>query len=363
MTTGGAPTVRILGGRDERTAYAVVNREWQRGLEAAGITVVDSGDADVLVHHDYSDHFGEVPLPAAGARVAVRPWDFGPYPPRWVRVIEEQYDELWVFTEWARECAMRAGLAPERVRIVPHGVDTHRFSPDGPAHPLCERRRDTFLFVGAAIDRKGVDVALRAYLDAFSPADDVQLVVKDHTGDVFYDGLSRRDDLLATAARADAPSIVYLDDYVPADELAALYRGATCLVHPARAEGWALPVLEALASGTPVIVPRFGAFLDYCEPPSASLVDFRRIRAPVGRDFGINTLGHRELVDAIDFCEPVASSVAAAMRVVHEWSSADRDAARRHARTTAERWSWDAAIATMVRAIRELAASERRGGG
>jgi len=207
-------TLRILGGDDRPTAYAVVNAEWRKAFDAAGCLVVDDGDVDLLIHHDYSVRFGDTPLPAARRRVAVRPWDFGPYPPRWIDVIEQQYDELWVFTRWARDCAIRGGLAPDRIRIVPHGVDLQSFRPDGPTHPITSARQHTVLFVGAAIDRKGADIAVRAFEQAFTADDDVQLVVKDHTRDVFYEGLSRGDDVLAAAARAGAPLIRYVDEYL-----------------------------------------------------------------------------------------------------------------------------------------------------
>lgn len=350
--------IRILGDHDRRTAYAVVNAEWRKALVAAGCVVSDDADADVLIHHDYSVRFGDTPLPTAGRRVAVRPWDFGPYPPRWVDAIEQHYDELWVFTRWARDCAIRGGLAPDRIRIVPLGVDLQAFDPDGPTHPITNVRRHTVLFVGAAIDRKGADIAVRAFERAFTDHDDVQLVVKDHTGDVFYEGLSHRDDVLAAAAREGAPSIRYVDEYASRADLAALYRGASVLVHPARAEGWALPVLEALASGTPVIVPDFGPFLDYCRPPSAQLVEHHRIRAPVRRDFATNTLGFHEWVESVDFCEPDVAAVARALRASVDWSSPERTERRVHARAVAEDWSWESAAATMLDAIDDLLARD-----
>jgi glycosyltransferase involved in cell wall biosynthesis len=355
--TVGGPSVRIFGGHDHRTSFAVVNREWRAALERAGVRLVDDDTADVLIHHDYSVRFGEAALPAARKRVAVRPWDFGPYPRRWIDVVEQQYDELWVFTRWARECARRAGLAPERVRIVPHGVDPASFAPWGPPHPITTSHRCTFLFVGAAIDRKGIDVVLRAYSETFDANDDVQLVVKDHTSDVFYDGLTRRAEILALADRDDVATVRYLDEYLPRAELSALYRGATVLVHPARAEGWALPVLEAMACGTPVVVPRFGAFLDYCEEPAAVFTDGKRIRAPVGRNYAVNTLGFEERVDAIDFCEPVVASVAQALRTAAAWSDAELTARREAARAIAEQWSWDHAAQRMAEAVRDLIAA------
>jgi glycosyltransferase involved in cell wall biosynthesis len=348
-------TVRILGGTDERTAYAVINREWHRALAAAGCRLVDDGTADVLIHHDYSVRFGDAELPRARRRVAARPWDFGPYPRRWTEVVEQQYDELWVWTEWERDCARRGGLADDRIRVVPLGVDPDAFASRGPVHPLTDGAHCTFLFVGAAIERKGIDILLRAYLDAFDDGDDVQLVVKDHTGDVFYDGLTHRDAILDAARTPGSPTIHYLDAYLARPDLAALYRGATALVHPARAEGWALPVLEAMACGTPVVVPEFGPFLDYCTPPAADLVAVRRLRAPVQRDFTVNALGYHEHVDAIDFCEPDVGALSAALRAIASRSHTERDTRRAAARASAERWTWTRAAGVMLQAVRDLA--------
>ena len=357
------PTVRILGGTEEATAYAVINREWRRALTQAGCSLVDddTADVDVLIHHDYSTRFGDAELPPARRRVAARPWDFGPYPGRWVEVVEQQYDELWVWTEWERDCARRGGLSDERIRVVPLGVDTDVYTHDGPAHTLTVAARCTFLFVGAAIERKGIDLLLRAFVDAFDDGDDVQLVVKDHTGDVFYEGLSHRDAVLEAARTPGAPRIAYLDEYLARDDLAALYRGATALVHPARAEGWALPVLEAMACGTPVIVPEFGPFLDYCVPPAAALVATRRIRAPVQRDFTVNALGYREHVDGIDFGEPDVAAIGDALRAIASWSDDEVHARRAAARANAERWTWSRAASVMLQAVRDISLGHSAG--
>ncbi len=52
---------------------------------------------------------------------------------------------------------------------------------------------------------------------------------------------------------------VDLRGHVAKDELAALYRGARCLVFPSRYEGFGLPIVEAMASGTPVVTTAAGA--------------------------------------------------------------------------------------------------------
>jgi glycosyltransferase involved in cell wall biosynthesis len=59
-----------------------------------------------------------------------------------------------------------------------------------------------------------------------------------------------RDEALACELRARGAD---LRGYVSKDELARLYRGAACLVFPSRYEGFGLPLVEAMASGTPVV--------------------------------------------------------------------------------------------------------------
>jgi alpha-1,3-rhamnosyl/mannosyltransferase len=129
------------------------------------------------------------------------------------------------------------GLAAGAVVVTPNGVDPV-FRPGDPGS------RDYVLSVGAVQARKNQRAALEAARAAGLP-----LVVVG----------PEKDASLASELRAAGAT---LRGYVEIEELAGLYRGAACLVQASRYEGFGLPVLEAMASGTPVVTVPDEALLE-----------------------------------------------------------------------------------------------------
>jgi glycosyltransferase involved in cell wall biosynthesis len=324
--------IAFCGTTTEKTAYSHINATWSTLFEKEpGYSVFSMEDVrdpiqspvDYFIHHDYQQPFDTVSPPEEGNFIAVRTWDFGPFPPRWVKKINEEFDQLWVYSQWTKHQAIQGGIVPSRVMVVPLGIDQDIFNPSGDRYPLPTTKKFKFLFVGAAILRKGIDILLKAYGQAFRPEDDVCLVIKDHSKDVFYRGEKFRDRILSLLEDEGYPELIYLDPYLSPSELASLYRTCDVAVFPYRAEGFSIPILEAMSCGVPSVVPNFGACLDFCTPDSSFLLPVRRIRAPVMGDFAINTLGFKERVNGVDFCEMSADTLAFGLKEVASMSSSE----------------------------------------
>ena len=147
------------------------------------------------------------------------------------RAAREAARVLTVSERTKRDLVEHYGIPPERIVVTPNGVDPafHPATQDAPA------ARPYALAVGAIQERKNQPAALAAAREA-----GLELVV---VGPV-------KDERVAAELGEGGAR---LEGYVEVERLAELYRGAACLVQSSRYEGFGLPVVEAMASGTPVV--------------------------------------------------------------------------------------------------------------
>jgi glycosyltransferase involved in cell wall biosynthesis/predicted O-methyltransferase YrrM len=217
------------------------------------------GGSKITIRHAFPPRWER---PERGRWVHIQPWEYGYLPRAWVTPLRDEVDEIWVPSNYVRGVFEKSGIPAEKIHVIPWGVDTEVFHLNATPLLLATEKTFRFLFLGGAIYRKGIDIALQAYIEEFGPDDDVCFVIKDMGRETFYRD-SPRDMVLHAAADPKNPAILYFDQFLTAGQLASLYTACDCLVAPYRGEGFGLPILEAMACGVVPIVPRGGASDDF----------------------------------------------------------------------------------------------------
>ncbi|NLY55402.1 MAG: glycosyltransferase [Firmicutes bacterium] len=281
----------------------------------------------LTVRHVYPPEFHR---PANGRLAVILPWEYGFLPVDWVRPLQTEPDEIWVYSNFVRDVFLRSGIPLAKLHVIPCGVEPDLFNPDVPAARLPTRRSFRFLYVGGtrAGGRKGFDLLLRAFFEEFSPREDVCLVIKDF----FYGRSTYLDALSRDPSR---PEILYLYDEISATQIPGIYRACHCLVHPYRTEGFCLPVAEALACGIPTITSFYGPVPEYA---NSDMVYF--VRGKV-REIDPALIGGVRTVGRPFWFEPSLSELREAMRFVYNNYAAAREKARLGSLHLRTYWTWE----------------------
>ncbi len=239
----------------------------------------------------------------------------------------------------AAEIEAHTAIAPDRIRIVPNGVDPVESSPEETAAVVARQGltgAPYLLWVGTLEPRKNVATLVHAFarLVESGQAADHRLVLAGPSGWLSRDLIPAS--VLARLGGAGPTSRVRLLGLLGESELRGLYAGATLFALPSRHEGFGLPVLEAMAQGTPVVC-----------------ADIAALREVSGADTGKEGPGAAWLVPPDD----VAAWAEAMAKLI-----ADRGARQRLAeagRARAAEFTWERA----VRATRAVYAEALGGGG
>ena len=239
--------------------------------------------------------------------------------------IDARFDLCVVPSRFVRD-ACRASGVEGPVIVVPHGVDLDEFHPRAAPAALPTRKRFRFVYVGGATERKGMDVLVEAFAAEFNADDDVALVLKTFS----YEHLLPWFAAVRERVGDRGPEIVHVHGDEPS--IAGYFTAADVGVFPFRGEAFALPILECLATGTPVIVTRGGGPADYCTPENAELIRARQRTSD----------GKRHL-------EPDVAHLRQLMRGAYERRDRARDPDR--IRRSVAGFTWERAVATLVEAI------------
>ncbi|WMW81076.1 glycosyltransferase [Undibacterium cyanobacteriorum] len=230
---------------------------------------------DVAMRFCYPPLLNDMP---AGLRVMHSyGWEETGFPPAFVHEFNRRADLVTVLSNTVAKVMRDNGV---RVPIAVTGAGVDHIQ-QGEVLPLPQQIKEqlasfNFLHISSCFPRKGVDVLLAAYTQAFSSNDDVCLIIKTFPNphqDVQAD-LDR-----LRLGRPDFPRVLVINEDWPQAQISALYRACDAFVAPSRGEGFGLPLAEAMLFELPVITTAWGGQTDFCNESTAWLCDFDFARA------------------------------------------------------------------------------------
>jgi len=224
------------------------------------------------------------------------------------KVAQNIPDLLTVSSSSATDIADDFGVSPQQLRVVPLGVDTELFKPsDQPRVP------GRIIAISSA-DRplKGIGHLLHAVAKLRAEHDlELQLVAK-------LEPNGPTEKLIAELGISD---IVHTTSGLSDEDLAALFSSAEIACIPSLYEGFSLPAVEAMASGTPIVASRAGALPEVlgADGECADLVtpgDVNELIAALGRQLDsperrqwLGTAGRRRALDVFSWESVAAQTV------------------------------------------------------
>ena len=196
-----------------------------------------------------------------------------------------QVDTVFVNSEQYRKCWIDRGFAPEKLKILPRGLDTDLFTPTRRdltfwSSSSANGKEVRLLYVGRISKEKDLDVLANAYRKIRQSGQPVKLYLVGHGP-------------YTEALAAALPDAVFLG-YLKGEALAKAYASADVFVFPSTTDTFGNVILEAQASGLPVIVSDLGGPKELVDDGTTGLVtkahdadDFARAINRLATDAGL----------------------------------------------------------------------------
>lgn len=193
-----------------------------------------------------------------GYRIAYNVWETTEYPKDFFERLF-YFHEVWVPSKWQKENLIKQGYPENRISIVPEGIDPDIFKPNV---NLKNPDKFTFLLFGRWEYRKSTTEIIKTFNDEFNSDENIKLIVcadNSFTNDGFKTTEERISHFNLQSENIETIHFPTREQYIN------YLKNGHVFVSCARSEGWNLPLIEAIACGTPSIYSEWGAQLEFAE--------------------------------------------------------------------------------------------------
>ena len=302
------------GGRDNHKIYPSPNKEFLHDLN---IVLCETN------HHLFYDNYN-------GPKIAYNVWETTQQPEEFFNKLKE-FDELWVPSKWQRDVTIAQGYNPDKIKIVPEGVDTSVFYPENTTHELTSDGRFKFFLAGRWDYRKSTKEIIETFLKTFNKNEPVDLIVS-IDNPFSGDGLKTTENRLRYYGLEDERiKVIHFplrEDYIK------ILKSCNVFLSCARSEGWNLPLIEAMACGIPSIYSNCSGQLEFSE----------------GKGISVNILGEKPASDSSynhfngytgNYYEPDFNHLSQQIRFSYEFYSQIKEKSLQESENIRQNFSWE----------------------
>ena len=215
-----------------------------------------------------------------GVKIGFVVWESNYIPEDWLSVLSNA-DFLWTPSQWGKDILINNGVHKDIIKIIPEGVNTTAFKMEGSRlKSIDDINAFKFLHVGKFETRKGTEELIKTFDETFKDNPSVRLILCSHTYKKEFDFQLYIRSLFLKFPK----KIMRVGPFATNEDLAALYRSCHAFVMPTRAEGWGLPIIEAMSCGLPTIVTGYSGLTEFATKENAYLIDYELedIKTPFG---------------------------------------------------------------------------------
>lgn len=231
-------------------------------------------DVDITIFNHFPDNeadaYGLAKLPGK-AKLMYLAWEETVIPTARVAEINEHTHGVMAATSYTHDILRNNGVQVP-VTVVPNALDNTFLNYQPKPYKVEKPDSFKFLHISSARQRKGVDVLLQAYFSEFSATDNVSLIIKS-----FPNRDNLVNDLLAKLRQEhkNPPHVQHIfDPDLSEQNLIDLTASCDCAVYPTRAEGFGLPIAEAMYLAKPTIATGFSGHMDFIDQRTGLILDY-----------------------------------------------------------------------------------------
>jgi glycosyltransferase involved in cell wall biosynthesis len=261
-------TLEMISFEKEHTSHGAIQRAMEK-------LVGKPIQYQVKVCHCTPENFPQL-IEKGKYNIGYVAWETSKLPGGWADLCNTM-DEIWVPSTWNKEVFEGSGVT-KPVMVLPHVIELP--DPTTLEHVSVGAGPNTYIFYSIFqwIERKNPQALLKAYLTEFGTDEDVLLAVKSYRLNTSATEQQRiKDDISLikrTLQMTEFPPVRFFGTLLTSDQIKSLHSQCHCFVLPQRAEGFGLPIAEAMAWGKPVITTNYGGVTDFITHRNSLPIDY-----------------------------------------------------------------------------------------